>query len=166
MSKIEEQKFHFAIGKPWNPDDPNGSVGFYTYMTEIHYCTLNEAIDLRDQFNIKNKISFYPNDKTRGGYRIYQVAEVPNSEYMEKVEMPEKKRVRTPKAPTFPKRKFTDEQILDAVIASNDAIDKDKPANTMSLNDQVKDAQKTVKSWSKEKRDNVQLEGESLNKKY
>jgi hypothetical protein len=113
MAKVEEQKFHYAIGKPWRGDEPHGSIGFYTYGSEIFYGTLNEAIGMRDSFNEKSKESYFgSDDASRGGYRIYQLSEVPNSEHMQKVDMPEKKRVRTP---AFPKRHFTDEQIKAAV---------------------------------------------------
>lgn len=101
MAKVEEQKFHYAIGKPWDGANPNGSVGFYTYGSEIFYGTMNEAIEARDSFNAKAKSSFFfdADDKSRGGYRIYMVSEIPNSEHMGPVAMPEKKRVRTPKVP-------------------------------------------------------------------
>ena len=29
MAKVEERKFHYAIGKPWKNNEPNGSIGFY-----------------------------------------------------------------------------------------------------------------------------------------
>lgn len=101
MAKVEEQKFHYAIGKPWDGANPNRSVGFYTYGSEIFYGTMNEAIEARDSFNAKAKSSFFfdADDKSRGGYRIYMVSEIPNSEHMGPVAMPEKKRVRTPKVP-------------------------------------------------------------------
>lgn len=121
MAKVEEQKFHFAIGKPWSATDPHGSVGFYTYGSEIFYCTLNEAIGLRDSFNEKAKTGFFPDDTSRGTYRIYQLSEVPNSEHMQQVEMPEVKRVRKPK-----KKIITPAQIKAAVDALPSSLKNNK----------------------------------------
>jgi len=113
MATVEELKFHYAIGKPWNATDPHGSVGFYTYGSQIFYGTLNEAISLRDDFNRKSKESYFgPDDVSRGGYRIYQLTEIPNSEHMFPTVMPEKKRVRTPK-----KKVITTAQIKAAIDA-------------------------------------------------
>ncbi len=113
MATVEEKKFHFAIGKPWHPTDPNSSVGFYTYGSQIFYGTLNEAISARDDFNRKSKDSFFgPDDEARGGYRIYQLTEIPNSEHIFPTVMPT---VKKPRAPRAPKRQFTDAQIKAAV---------------------------------------------------
>lgn len=80
--KKVEQKFRYAVGRPWDLEKPEEGVCFYTYGSEIHYGTLENAIHFRDYCNREAERS-HKERKEKGKppkYRIYQVVEIPGSE--------------------------------------------------------------------------------------
>jgi hypothetical protein len=96
---VAETKFNYGVGKPWNPEDPNSSVGLYSYGTQIFHGSLTQAINFRDSCNRDDR------DPERGPYRIYQLTEIPNSAYITAPEMPVAKPVKKK-----PVKQYTDEE--------------------------------------------------------
>ena len=77
-----EQKFSYAVGRPWYPEEVNSSVCFYMYGSEIHNGTIEDAKVFRDYCNRVSE-GEHKEAKKKGPapkYRIYQVVEIPGSE--------------------------------------------------------------------------------------
>jgi len=96
---VPEAKFNYGVGRPWNINEPHGSVGLYSYGSDIFYGTLSDAISFRDRCNADDE------RPEKGPYRIYQLTEIPNSAYITAPEMPVAKPVKKK-----PVKEYTDEE--------------------------------------------------------
>jgi hypothetical protein len=82
MKKKEQQKFSYAVGRPWDPEDPKSSICIYAYHSEVHFGTMEEAKQFRTYVN-EQTARDHKTEKKSGKppkYRIYQLIEIPDSE--------------------------------------------------------------------------------------
>ncbi len=66
-----EVKFNYAVGRPWDIEKPDGSIGFYTYGTTTFYGTMDSAVEFKNYCDEQLTA-----DDERGKYRIYKLVEI------------------------------------------------------------------------------------------
>jgi hypothetical protein len=70
----EPIKFNYAIGRPWQVNEPDGAVGTYRYQNEVFYGTMKDAREFQAYCNKKLDEA----DRKRNPYRIYKLVELPD----------------------------------------------------------------------------------------
>jgi hypothetical protein len=66
-------KFNYAVGQPWNVNEPEGAVGCYMmHNGEVFHGTMANAVALKDYCN--DKLS--DEELRTNPYRIYKLVEV------------------------------------------------------------------------------------------
>jgi hypothetical protein len=68
--KRQAKKFNYAVGFYWEGD--SGSVGCYTYHSEVHYGTMEEANNFLEYVRSQKKTN-----AEKAKYKIFQLVEVP-----------------------------------------------------------------------------------------
>lgn len=79
------EEFNYAVGRPWDINKPEGSVGFYTYGSTNQFGTMKEAEEFRDYCDRQEISDLRREGKVdskgqvinpRGSYRIYKLVEI------------------------------------------------------------------------------------------
>lgn len=63
-------KINYVIGHYWNPPQDTGSIGAYTYISEVQYGTLEDA---------KEFLEYVKEKSPDHDWRIFQLVQVPRN---------------------------------------------------------------------------------------
>jgi len=73
MAKPAPIQFNYSVGRPWNPEKPEDSVGCYAMGSEHFFGTMAQARTFKAYCNA----TLSPTQLKTNPYRIYKLVEIP-----------------------------------------------------------------------------------------